>query len=128
MSSKFMGFMVAVYVIIAILGATMDTASNYTVHGQWQGASQSESLFSYLTNFSNATQQFSTVGAIPLPAPNLDYFKAMFQVISLRFSWMMDGSYMQIIWYIAFLPLAAMGALFAIMFFIGIIRGNIVFG
>ena len=127
MSSKFMGLMVAIYIIMIILGATMDAATNYDISGQWQGAG-SESIFSYLTNFSNATQQFSTFGAISLPVPNTDYFNAMFQVMTLRFSWMMDGSYMQMIYYVAFLPLTAMGVLFSIMFFIGIIRGNISFG
>ncbi len=128
MSSKFMGLMVAVYIIIAILGATMDNAANYDVHGQWKGAQPSESIFSYLTNFGNATQQFATFGAISLPTPNFEYFNAMFQIISLRFSWMMDGGYMQMVWYIAFLPLVAMGILFSVFLFIGIIRGNITFG
>ncbi len=123
-----MGLMVAIYIIMIILGATMDNASNYNVYGQWQGASSSESIFSYLTNFGNATQQFSTFGPISLPVPNMDYFNAMFQVMTLRFSWMMDGSYMQMVYYVAFLPLTAMGILFSIMFFIGIIRGNISFG
>lgn len=123
-----MGLMVAMYIIIAILGATMDSASNYEVYGQWDGAASSESIFSYLTNFGNASQQFTTFGAISLPKPNFEYFNAMFQVLTLRFSWMMDSSYLQMIWWIVFLPFTTMGVLFSIMFFIGIIRGNISFG
>ena len=131
MSMKFLAFMTVVYLLFAIIGATMDNASNYDMGEQWTGGDPNESVFGALTNFGVMNQQIQSVGLVEMPSVMAGYFKAMGQVLMLRFSWLTgDGAneYMNMLWYFACLPLVVMSILFIITFFIGMIRGNITFG
>ena len=59
----------------------------------------------------------------PIPIPNGEWFDALFDMLLLRFSFIIDNY--EMVHYIMLLPIAVMGLISLAMLGIGIIRGNI---
>lgn len=81
------------------------------------------SKLEYIINLENAFQRVEVLGFIPLPKPNGEYFKTIFQIITLRFSFIIDNY--EMIWWIVLLPIVAMGVLTMVLLVYGILTGNI---
>jgi hypothetical protein len=125
--------------IIWIFGVIMGSTYNYNnTSDTWVGSSTAHSYqksgygqlsdMDYLLNYSNAVQHVNVLGGIPLPLPNPDYFKVMFGVFTLNFSFLTSNVYGQLFWLFFLFPFSLMGAYGVIYLFISIIRGNISWG
>jgi len=127
MSGKFLAFIVMIWVIGAILGSTFEY--QYT-EAAWAGTDTTSeyatiSTVEYLMNLENATQD-TDLGLVSIPVPNADYFKTIFKVATLQFSFI-SGDF-QIFYYIVLAPFVVMAVISLVLLFIGLIRGNITWG
>jgi hypothetical protein len=133
LSQKLLAIVAVIWVIGVLLGSTFSysntsdswagtsTGQSYTTNGYGQ-----YSDLGYLLKFSNAFQKFSAFGTdIPLPVPNPNYFKVMFGVLTLRFSFLVSNPVGEMFWAIFLMPFSLMGVVGIVMTFLSIIRGNI---
>jgi hypothetical protein len=133
LSQKLLAIVAVIWVIGVLLGSTF---SFQNTSDSWAGTSTGQSYtnggygqitdIQYLLTFSNAFQKFGAFGTtISLPVPNPDYFKVMFGVLTLRFSFLVSNPVGEMFWLIFLMPFSLMGIVGCIMTFLSIIRGNI---
>ena len=109
------------YIIIGILGSTMD----YQSGTDWAGTSQTGTLAA-ISNYATASQS-SNFNPIELPWMVVGAFPAWFQIIMLKFH-MFEGAGFSMFYSIVIFPIAVLGVMGMIMLVINAIRGNIAFG
>ena len=80
----------------------------------------------YLMDIRNAGYRNPLLGDVTLPLPNPKYFEAIFNVMTLNFSFLKDD-YPMVYW-IFIAPFAMMGILSLVLLTYGLIRGNITWG
>lgn len=78
----------------------------------------------YLTNIKNATQQIELLGVIPFPVPNGDYFDTVFEILTWRWSFMVEY---EMFYWIFCSPFVVMGVLSMILLVYSILTGNLTF-
>ncbi len=123
--AKWLVIIATIYIYGMFMGATFE---KHNVPATWEGSSTTQvTTISYLMNASNAVQKIPVLGNIPLPLPNGDYFKTLYKVITLQFSFITGAGYTMFYWTF-FLPIAMFGLLSMLVLFIGTIRGNITRG
>lgn len=132
--------LIAIVAVIWIFGVILGGTFNYSnTEASWTGNSNDAnsvlhngagqiSDVQYLLNYKNAVQTIDVLGVIPLPVPNANYFKVMFSILFLRFSFLVTNPYGEFFWYFFLLPIALIGVVGAIMTFLALVRGNISWG
>lgn len=121
MSGKLLLVIIFLYVTLTFLGSTYEQHDSATT---WAGNVEGESKLDYLFNIRNMTQSLEVVGIeTPIPIPNQDYFAALFEIFTLRFSFLVDNY--EMVWWTVFMPIAMMGMLSIVLLGVGLIRGNI---
>jgi len=78
----------------------------------------------YLSNINNAFQKLASLGDVPVPVPNPDYFKSMFKVLTWQWSFM-DGY--EIFYWIFLSPFVIAGIFSMIILGYGLLVGNLNF-
>lgn len=121
MSGKLLLVIIFIYVTLTFLGSTYE---QHNTAATWAGNVEGEGKLDYLFNIRNMTQKLEVVGIeTPIPIPNPDYFQALFEIFTLRFSFLV-GDY-EMVWWTVFMPIAMMGMLSIVLLGVGLIRGNI---
>jgi len=121
MSGKLFLVIIFIYVTLTFLGSTFEAHSTST---DWAGNVEATSTLDYLFDIKNATQKLEVLGfETPIPIPNAEWFSTAFEVMTLRFSFIVDEY--EMVWWILIMPIAMMGMLSLVLLGVGIIRGNI---
>ena len=127
MSNKLLGFIVMIWVFGAILGSTFES---HSVEAEWTGTDTTSeyatiNTLEYLMNIDNAAQE-TDLGIVSIPLPNNEYFKTVFKVATLQFSFI-SGDY-NMFYYIVLVPFVVVAVVSIVILFVGMIRGNIAWG
>jgi hypothetical protein len=132
LSTKLLAMIAVIWVLGIIMGstysynnteATWSGSSSNSANSVVNGGSGQVTDIEYLMNYKNAVQTINVLGVIPLPVPNGKYFEALFGIMLLRFSFLVDNPYGTMFWLVFCMPLAIMGMLGLVLTFINIIRG-----
>ena len=128
MSNKLLGFIVMIWVFGAILGSTFE--EHTAAAADWTGTDTTSSYatistLEYLMNIENAAQE-TDLGIVSIPLPNDEYFKSIFRVATLQFSFI-SGDY-NMFYYIVLVPFVVVAVVSLVILFVGMIRGNITWG
>ena len=107
------------------LAYTMAVSPGWAGSGSGGYSESPVSTLEYITNISNAFQQLSLLGNIPIPVPNPEYFKSAFKVVTWQWSFM-EGY--EMIYMIFCAPFVVMGTLSMILLAYGILTGNLNLG
>lgn len=122
MSGKLIMMILLIYIVLGFLGSTFEQQT--TIAGTWAGNTEGGNTLSYLFDVRNAVTNLEVpLIEIPIPVPNEAYFAALFKVVLLRFSFLVDNY--EMIWWIFFMPIAMMGIISMVTLALGIIQGNI---
>ena len=122
MSGKLFLVILFIYVTLTFLGSTFE--EHTTVGGDWAGNVEATSTLDFLFDIKNMTQKLEVLGfETPIPIPNGEWFSTAFQVMTLRFSFIVDNY--EMVWWIVLMPIAMMGLLSMVLLGVGIVRGNI---
>ena len=122
MSGKLLLIIMFLYVTLTFMGSTFE--EHTTAGGDWAGNVESGSKLDYIFDIKNVTQKLEVLGfETPIPMPNTQWFEAVFEVMLLRFSFIVDDY--EMLWWILLMPIAMMGMLSLVLFGIGLVRGNI---
>lgn len=132
MRAGLLAFFVMVWVIGAFLGSTFEYHDSTTWSGNGTGGYTRSPMttLEFLKDIRNVTQQTEILGAIPMIAPNSEYFSAIFDIVLWRFSFLYDtdGEFAYgLVYYIFLFPFVLMGIISLVMLFIGVLRGNLTF-
>ena len=112
MTMKYVGFAVFIFICGSFLGAIAD--------GLYLG---DQSDLAQLTSLRLMQMPMATSGDINLPSPNLDFFKALWNITTFNFAFM-PGSWQLLRWFV-FMPLAAMFVYGLAVMFISILKKTV---
>jgi hypothetical protein len=126
----------AIVALIWFAGTLLGSTFNYSnTQITWSGSSTNQSFvdnkggqisdLQYLLNIKNAFQTIQVLGVIPLPVPNMNYFKVLFSILLLRFGFLVSNPYGELFWYFFLMPFALIGMAGLVLTFLAILRGNI---
>lgn len=104
------------------LAYTIQPSPGWVGSGTGGYTSSPTTKLGYLLNLSNAVQRIELLGAIPFPIPNGEYFKAVFEVITWRWSFLTDYG---MFYWIFCVPFVVMGVLSMILLVYGVLTGNL---
>lgn len=110
--------------------STGGAGMNYTMAAApgWAGTSTGgyaespQNVIKYLTNINNVATKSTVFGVIPMPAPNPEYFKTIFKVITWQWSFLPDNS---MFYWVFCAPFVMIGMLCMILLVYGLITGNL---
>lgn len=126
MKPGWMAIVVFVWIVGVLLGATYDgyTGADFPTAGGSAGYTQSApaTKIEYLTDLSNAVQRNQLLGAIPIPLPNIEYFKTAYQVATWKFTFFDDY---QMVYWIVILPFVIVSVFFFFALVYGVLTGNL---
>ncbi len=122
----------AVYAGVNATGGNLTSNAAYTMQASpgWAGTgtggygSSPTTKLEYLLNVSNAIQRISLLGVIPFPVPNGEYFNTAYEVITWRWSFMVDYG---MFYWVFCAPFVVMGVLSMLLLVYGILTGNLTF-
>jgi len=121
MSGKLFLVIIFIYVTLTFLGSTFE---EHDTSATWAGNVEATNTLDYLFDIKNMTQKLEVLGfETPIPIPNGEWFSTAFEVMTLRFSFIVDEY--EMIWWILIMPIALMGLLSMVLLGVGLIRGNI---
>jgi len=116
---KWIGFMIAVWVIGMFLGATFE--HHTAAAGNWEGATQ-ESTLEYLLNVKHVVYQEDNVGELHFVFINKEYFDTLWQVFTWDFTFLRGEPYEMVRW-IVLIPFSIVCALGVAYMFIQLMQG-----
>lgn len=117
--------------LMAVYAEDGGANKNYTMQASpgWAGSgtggygTSPTTKLEYILSITNAVQRIELLGAIPFPVPNDDYFKAIFEVVTWRWSFLIPDY--EMFWWIFCAPFVAMGVLCLILLVYGVLTGNL---
>lgn len=122
MSGKLFMIILFIWVTLTFLGSTFE--EHTTAGGDWAGNVEARSKLDFLFDIKNASQKLEILGfETPIPIPNGEWFNTAFEVITLRFSFIINDY--EMVWWILLMPISMMGMLGMVLLGVGLIRGNI---
>lgn len=103
---------------------TMQASPGFAGTGTGGYATAPITKLEYLTNINNATQQIELLGMIAFPVPNGEYFNILFEILTWRWSFMVEY---EIFYWIVCAPFVAMGIFSLILLVYSTLTGNLSF-
>ncbi len=124
MPLRFIMLLFTIWVLGMVLGSTIE----FQTGSAWVGVDKQNQV-AFLMNFSNVTQQQEFLGgAVSFPLPNTEYFAALFDVMTLNFSFLnIDNTGAMMFKWIVLGPLTIGGVVVAGVFGYSMLRGNLSF-
>jgi hypothetical protein len=122
MKTGLLAFLVLVWIVGALLGATYEKYDGPDWPTSESGPEKT--TMDYMTDWKNITHQ-QDIGPFSMPTPNIEYFKTWGKVLTLQFDFL-TGDYW-LVYYIVFMPLAAAAILTIIAAFLELAQGFIPF-
>jgi hypothetical protein len=129
----------AIVSLIWLFGTLLGSTFNYSnSEATWAGSDTTHSFtkgdygqitdLQYVMNIKNAFQSVTILGTIPLPIPNMNYFKVIWNIMLMRFSFLVSNPYGELFWYFFLMPFALIGMVGLVLTFMSIVRGNFSWG
>lgn len=119
MQSKWLGFVIFVWVVCMFLGATFEKHTGAT----WEGATQ-ESTLEYLMNVKHVVYQEDETGELRFVFVNQEYFETWLQVLTWDFTFLRGEGYEMVRW--VFLTPFSIAAIAGLLYsFIQLMQGFI---
>lgn len=110
MSTKWLVFLLSLWVILAALGAVIEAGFYGTAE---------ETVLETLLSFRIFTTT-EVAGIVPVPVPNMEWFGALLKVFTLDFAMFQDTSYGEMLHWMLFAPI---GIAVALTFGLALMRG-----
>uniref|UniRef100_A0A6M3MAK7 Uncharacterized protein n=1 Tax=viral metagenome TaxID=1070528 RepID=A0A6M3MAK7_9ZZZZ len=105
MNPKFILIITFIYITLAFLGSTFEAAT--TAGGDWVGNTSDETLNPMFEMRDIAAKSESMGIEAVLPTSGTGFWSSIFQMVTLRFSFIVDDY--EMIWYTLLLPIAVAG-------------------
>lgn len=116
MSTKFLIFLIMLWVILAFIGAGIEAGLS---PGAAYGFVEEESTLEILMSF-RVFKTIEVAGVVPIPVPNMDWFEALIAMFTFDFIFFQGTSYGTMLHWIFFAPIAIA---MAITFGLALVRG-----
>lgn len=125
LKAGWLALFIFVWLIGAFLGSTFelhDTDAEWAGSGTGGYTTSPITKMEYLMSISNAITSTEVLGFIPMPIPNSEYFKTVYEVVTWQWSFM-DGY--EMFYWIFCAPFVMMGVLSLLLLVYGVLTGNL---
>ena len=120
MSQKWLGFIIFIWIVGMLLGATFE--HHTSAAGNWEGTTQASQL-EFLLNVKNVVYETNSVGELHFVFISKKYFQTVWQVFSWDFTFLgTDPSYEMVRW-IILVPFSICCAFGLLYMFITLVQG-----